>query len=169
MKINTNSSLNLTRDICIESSAQISCDLSYNGTCYLFVTSYNDWQAAEDYCVAWGGHLVSIHSEDEFDQIGTITRGYTFWIGMTDSREENVWEWSDDSDNSFNLFRRDPPYDCYGNQDCAYAYTYTYSYSYSYYYYYTYTYSYGFWNDYYCSYPYLYSVCSQTGEFTFNN
>ncbi|KAI6661336.1 Phosphatidylinositol phosphatase PTPRQ-like [Oopsacas minuta] len=142
------------------SIGQTTCDVSANGTCYLFVKESADWQTSEDYCETWGGHLVSIHNDEELDVVSTLTNGYYIWIGMTDSATESVWEWVDGSNNAYNQFTRDPPYDYYGNQDCAIMYSYSYDYYYSYYYYYMRSYTYLYWDDSYCHYT-RYSVCSQ--------
>jgi hypothetical protein len=45
---------------------------AYGGHCYRFVRSELQWASAESDCVAWGGHLVSIHSTSEQTFVANI-------------------------------------------------------------------------------------------------
>lgn len=39
---------------------------------YIYVAQSVDWETAEDNCVEWGGHLASIHSDEELDVVSSI-------------------------------------------------------------------------------------------------
>jgi C-type mannose receptor len=86
------------------------CDtLSFGGSCYELFNSFLSWDAAEQQCVAWGGHLVSIGSSDEnaFLNGWTAELGLTngdgqgIWVGGTDAQRDAVFQWVDGSPFSF--------------------------------------------------------------------
>uniref|UniRef100_A0AAQ6IG33 C-type lectin domain-containing protein n=1 Tax=Anabas testudineus TaxID=64144 RepID=A0AAQ6IG33_ANATE len=62
----------------------------HGGKCYYFSTSKSTWDQSRDDCRRGGGDLVKIDSREE--QVEN-----TFWIGLTDSKEEGKWLWVDDS------------------------------------------------------------------------
>jgi hypothetical protein len=56
------------------------------------------WQAAEDYCVAEGGHLVSMNSaQDGVFAINVLSGVAEAWIGLNDIDAENMYVWTDGS------------------------------------------------------------------------
>lgn len=77
----------------------------FNGLCYAFISNIRrSWQDAETYCQAtYGGHLASIHSDEQQDFIfGTASQGgknctvYGFWIGGNNYGSNPIkWSWSD--------------------------------------------------------------------------
>eukprot|EP00063_Salmo_salar_P058172 XP_014033007.1 PREDICTED: asialoglycoprotein receptor 1-like [Salmo salar] len=76
----------------------------YEGKCYYFSPDELTWAQSRDECITRGGDLVIIGSLEEqkfLDQkIGTkITTEPEdkFWIGLTDSINENEWLWVDGS------------------------------------------------------------------------
>ncbi|XP_055732128.1 C-type lectin domain family 4 member F-like [Salvelinus fontinalis] len=75
----------------------------YGGKCYYFSTDELTWAQSRDECITRGGHLVIIGSREEqkfLDQkIGTkmLNAEDKFWIGLTDSTNENEWLWVDNS------------------------------------------------------------------------
>ncbi|XP_014022967.1 galactose-specific lectin nattectin-like [Salmo salar] len=88
-----------------EELSQKSCDMgwySFSGRCYKYVASQLDWADAESYCVAQGGNLASVHSENEHKFIQKLVKSqdpaerYT-WIGLYDTDKEGRWMWSDGS------------------------------------------------------------------------
>lgn len=62
------------------------CDVTLNGKCHISVNAPSPWQAAEDTCVEWGGHLTSIHSDTENYAVNSIRDTLDFtWIGLSDT------------------------------------------------------------------------------------
>ncbi len=61
----------------------------YDGHCYLVVVECLIWTEAENECTLHGGHLASIHSQEEQDFIYNLTAEYwdgtpfppLYWIG----------------------------------------------------------------------------------------
>ena len=81
------------------------CDLSLNNFCYIFSDTSLNWQAAEDSCVDWGGHLASIHSELENFAINSIRDESDFtWIGLSDTVRDGDYVWTDGTIFDFNNF-----------------------------------------------------------------
>lgn len=63
---------------------------------YLYVQEGKTWHQAKDYCVARGGHLVTIQAPSENLFVYNISsdndlRG--IWLGGTDEAEEGKWVW----------------------------------------------------------------------------
>uniref|UniRef100_A0A3Q1HD74 C-type lectin domain-containing protein n=1 Tax=Anabas testudineus TaxID=64144 RepID=A0A3Q1HD74_ANATE len=69
------------------------CEL-HGGKCYYFSTRESTWNQSRDYCRSKGGDLVKIDSREEEKMNDDYD---TFWIGLTDSQEEDKWLWVDDS------------------------------------------------------------------------
>uniref|UniRef100_A0A3Q1HFQ9 C-type lectin domain-containing protein n=1 Tax=Anabas testudineus TaxID=64144 RepID=A0A3Q1HFQ9_ANATE len=69
----------------------------HGGKCYYFSTSKSTWNQSRDDCRHGGGDLVKIDSREEQVE-NTMNDDYdAFWIGLTDSQEEDKWLWVDDS------------------------------------------------------------------------
>ncbi|WP_411024937.1 lectin-like protein, partial [Salmonella sp. s54836] len=57
---------------------------------------------AENNCIAWGGHLVTITSPTENTRLGSITTSfYDTWIGLNDIANERNYVWVDGSTSSY--------------------------------------------------------------------
>ncbi|XP_044215347.1 CD209 antigen-like protein E isoform X2 [Thunnus albacares] len=73
------------------------------GKCYYFSDTYLSWEGSRHSCQNQGGDLVKIDSRVEqillnqklIDKM--INAEDKFWIGLTDSKEENKWFWVDGS------------------------------------------------------------------------
>lgn len=82
------------------------------------------WVDAELRCVAEGGNLVSIHSQEENDFVTALIQnfdplqGYT-WIGLYDAQKEGAWMWSDRSAFSFEAWEAGEPNNNNGSEDCV--------------------------------------------------
>ena len=80
------------------------CDgLLWAGRCYRAFADAKDWQASEQACVAWGGHLASIDTPAEHaiamkarDIADPIARGQA-WLGLSDVAKEGTFVWTDGS------------------------------------------------------------------------
>ncbi len=57
----------------------------FDGHCYLYVTSKANWADAEKDCNIKGGHLTSIHSDEENALIQGLPQGHLIWIGGSDA------------------------------------------------------------------------------------
>ena len=55
------------------------------------------WQGANDDCVTRGGHLVSVHSDDENNFISSLLPDAAFWIGLIKSHKGGQRHWTDNS------------------------------------------------------------------------
>ena len=65
---------------------------------YKLYTDQKTWTAAEEHCGMNGGHLASVHSEEEQRKAGIEAGDEKYvWIGGSDQEEEGVWRWSDGS------------------------------------------------------------------------
>uniref|UniRef100_A0A3Q1H6D0 C-type lectin domain-containing protein n=1 Tax=Anabas testudineus TaxID=64144 RepID=A0A3Q1H6D0_ANATE len=76
----------------------------HGGKCYYFSTRDSSWYQSRDDCRSKGGDLVKIDSrEEQVENTALRVRkkmDYVydkFWIGLTDSKEEDKWLWVDDS------------------------------------------------------------------------
>ncbi|XP_015279842.1 PREDICTED: C-type lectin domain family 4 member F-like, partial [Gekko japonicus] len=67
----------------------------HNGSFYFFSQETKHWQEAEETCVSHGAHLTSVASKEEMEFLVREGKGKTFWIGLTDQREEGNWTWTD--------------------------------------------------------------------------
>lgn len=68
----------------------------FNGHTYQVINETTNWKEAKAYCERIGGHLVTITSKEENNFIYNISvKKYNcnFMIGLTDEREEGVFEW----------------------------------------------------------------------------
>lgn len=88
-----------------EATADATVQDPESGACYYYVGSAPlAWSAAQDACVALGGHLAYIESADESVRLGAIVPGdaaaveaglQDVWVGGTDAPTEGNWHWLD--------------------------------------------------------------------------
>ena len=71
--------------------------LDYGGNAYCVHADTATWSEAEAACVSQGGHLTSIHSDQENSFLGSATNSNSFWIGANDEASEGSWTWADGS------------------------------------------------------------------------
>ena len=64
-------------------------------TNYEFISGTFTWHQAKLDAQARGGHLATVGSASEWDQIKPLVSGHKVWLGATDERIEGVWEWID--------------------------------------------------------------------------
>ncbi|KAM7384708.1 hypothetical protein PAMA_011862 [Pampus argenteus] len=90
----------------------LKCDKDWQqlgGKCYYFSIDKSPWEGSRNLCKLNGGDLVKIDSEEEQMFLenklsSKINKDESkFWIGLTDSKEENKWIWVDGSPLSTSL------------------------------------------------------------------
>ena len=63
-------------------------------TLQVYTQKNTTWYQAESVCVSIGGHLVSITSKTEHEDVKNFLAG-RFWLGGSDEATEGNWTWSD--------------------------------------------------------------------------
>ena len=58
------------------------------------------WNEAQTFCQSHGGHLVSVHSDEDQANVWAVARGQRVWIGLTDQVTTNSKHTSDPHHNS---------------------------------------------------------------------
>ena len=53
------------------------------------------WQKAEEFCQQKGGHLASIASKEEQEELVNLVGDRFFWLGGSDAQREGQWTWND--------------------------------------------------------------------------
>ena len=71
------------------------------GSRYTFVKEKKTWAQADDHCKKKGGHLASVLTEQENQEVQAVAQGNRVWIGGSDHKEEGVWRWADGSSLSY--------------------------------------------------------------------
>ncbi|XP_055860395.1 C-type mannose receptor 2-like [Biomphalaria glabrata] len=109
--------------------------------CYKVILKGEDWHGARKYCESLGANLPSIHSRLENDFLNRIAIEYgvyEIWIGLHDSSQETVFEWTDGTSYNFQRWLAGEPNNYRASEDCVELY-------------------YGSWNDDNCNYvrPYV--------------
>ena len=64
---------------------------------YAFITEPLSWSAHEAAAIEWGGHLASVHSEQELFFIQSNMESTTHYYTGGKRTSNNGWEWSDGS------------------------------------------------------------------------
>ncbi|MEM4721640.1 MAG: C-type lectin domain-containing protein, partial [Candidatus Methanomethylicaceae archaeon] len=62
-----------------------------NGHWYQRINASMSWNGAKSYCLAQGGHLVTIGSASENAFVYNLASGA--WLGATDQEQEGNWHW----------------------------------------------------------------------------
>ncbi|XP_065652260.1 uncharacterized protein LOC105843863 isoform X3 [Hydra vulgaris] len=95
--------------------------------CYFFnsITTKN-WQDSNLSCLSYGGNLLSVADEAENlfvkNQLQDDTiKNQKFWIGLNDQRDENIFEWSDNTPALIYNWIPNEPNNDKGNEDCVVA------------------------------------------------
>ncbi|XP_062410864.1 macrophage mannose receptor 1-like [Sardina pilchardus] len=98
------------------------CDqgyLLYGDNCYHFESDdVKAWNDAEQYCVGQGGHLASVHNQEQMSFI-MAHMARTSWVGLNDIQTENTYVWTDGSVLDFVPWEQHQP-DNWHNEDCIF-------------------------------------------------
>ncbi|WKY01740.1 hypothetical protein Q1695_015612 [Nippostrongylus brasiliensis] len=86
---------------------------------YISILTRKSWYDAEEDCIAWGGHLVSVVDKEENDFVRGLLRAESSWIGLNDVQRENVFVNTDMAPASFRNFRRGQPDNGSHNENCV--------------------------------------------------
>ena len=91
----------------------------WNGNCYKQNEDLLTWKDAEKKCVEFGGHLASVHSDQENNFIFLTSEKAVTWIGGNDLAKEDSWIWSDGSSWSYSNWQKGQPDNARGGgQNC---------------------------------------------------
>ncbi|KAK2860143.1 hypothetical protein Q7C36_004309 [Tachysurus vachellii] len=87
---------------------------SYSGRCYLYNAAKLDWVSAETFCQKFDAHLVSIHSENQYQQIKALIRRHDptenpTYIGLSDCQKPYQFFWSDGTKLTFTKWNSREP------------------------------------------------------------
>ena len=86
------------------------CDVTISDRCYAYVDDNLNWNQAENCCVAWGGHLASIHSDDTNTILSSIRNPNRWnWIGLSNTANDSEYAWSDGTPFDYNNSNSDQP------------------------------------------------------------
>ncbi|TKR70741.1 hypothetical protein L596_022727 [Steinernema carpocapsae] len=89
---------------------------------YFFSEDKKPWNEAEDFCVAHGAHLASIHSEEENDFIGEncgYVKPYSCWIGAVSNQKNEVYTWVDSNKMTYTAWFRSQPWNDSRTWNCV--------------------------------------------------
>ncbi|XP_065260017.1 C-type lectin mannose-binding isoform-like [Emys orbicularis] len=100
--------------------------LPFHDSCYRYVPQEKNWMEAEAECQQhWpGAHLASIHSAEEKNMLAHYIKGDPpkknhVWIGLSNSKQDQSWRWSDESPFSFRAWEKGQPNNLVGNEHCT--------------------------------------------------
>lgn len=89
----------------------------------MLFTAPDTWNNARDRCKCLGAQLLKIESaaENDFLKRAFLTSsGLTFWIGLSDQKEEGRWIWADGTLlGRYNNWEATNPNNNGGNQNCG--------------------------------------------------
>jgi hypothetical protein len=88
-----------------------------NGHWYQPVDTPMSWPAARDYCLALGGHLVTVGSASENTFVHNLFANG--WLGATDEIEQGVWRWVTGEPWDFSNWSPGEPNNCCPPQYCG--------------------------------------------------
>ncbi|XP_058644799.1 CD209 antigen-like protein C [Onychostoma macrolepis] len=69
--------------------------INYQSSFYFMSTEKKNWTESRRDCLKRGADLIIINNKEEQDFVKNITEKGEFWIGLTDTAEEDRWKWVD--------------------------------------------------------------------------
>ena len=61
------------------------------------VEEAKSWQGSNDDCLQKGGHLISVHSNEENSFVGSLLPDPAFWNGLIKTKKGGQRHWTDTS------------------------------------------------------------------------
>ncbi|VDI51334.1 Hypothetical predicted protein [Mytilus galloprovincialis] len=93
-----------------------------NTSCYLFHHEKLSWTVASHYCRSVGGHLATVESKQEKDEIHEFSKFHSagdFWLDGIDDVHESDWRWASTySIINPTFWHPGQPDNLKGNEDC---------------------------------------------------
>ncbi|XP_004569853.2 C-type lectin domain family 6 member A [Maylandia zebra] len=69
--------------------------------CFLFSQDRADWISSQYHCMALGGVMAIIRTEEEqeflWEKTQSLSQGDSYWVGLRSSGADGGWQWSDGS------------------------------------------------------------------------
>uniref|UniRef100_A0A1I7ZBY3 C-type lectin domain-containing protein n=1 Tax=Steinernema glaseri TaxID=37863 RepID=A0A1I7ZBY3_9BILA len=90
----------------------------FEGKEYIFMDDKENWYAAKDNCLKWGGHLATVNSEAENEYIKNLHNRFA-WIGINDIQKEGEHVWVDGSNTRFRRWKDGQPDNLDHNENCV--------------------------------------------------
>ncbi len=90
---------------------------SFGDRCYYAVQVTTFWPTARASCIAAGGYLAALTSQEEDDAVWEAASGFTHWIGGCDADVEGSWAWVTGEIWDHESWSNNEPSDSYG-EDC---------------------------------------------------
>ena len=75
-------------------SSTESCDVIHNVYCYEYFSQPSNWGDANTSCVDWGGELISLYTQTQFQFLSDLLSNNTVWTSANNLETENytlVW------------------------------------------------------------------------------
>ncbi|XP_052610693.1 CD209 antigen-like protein 2 [Peromyscus californicus insignis] len=96
----------------------------FQGSCYLFSQTQGSWEASASSCQDLGAHLVIINSVEEqrFMKYWNVRKNQRSWIGLSDLRREDSWQWVDGTPLQLSFWKEGEPNND-GDEDCVELFT----------------------------------------------
>ncbi|XP_030597867.1 C-type lectin domain family 6 member A-like [Archocentrus centrarchus] len=82
--------------------------------CFLFSQDRADWISSQYHCMALGGVMAIIRTEEEqeflWEKAQSLSQGDSYWLGLRSSSADGGWRWSDGSllENGLQFWGREP-------------------------------------------------------------
>ena len=73
-----------------------SCDLVLENVCYQYFDQNKQWTDANSSCIAWGGELVSLSSQQQLNTVSILQENGYAWTSLTNLRSQSgALSWAD--------------------------------------------------------------------------
>ncbi|XP_060731047.1 echinoidin-like [Tachysurus vachellii] len=115
---------NIVKDLAVKGAISKNCPTgwtSYCGRCYFYNAARLDWVSAEKFCQKFDAHLVSIHSEKEYQHIKSHDPAQNpTYSGLSDCQKPYKFFWSDGTKLTFTKWNPGQPDNYNNNEHCVY-------------------------------------------------